>query len=81
MRSDGDLWRAVRWPLLVLAVGGVGFGVATALDRTPALAGSALRELSLPIGAPSLFILLPGGLVWLVVAVIMYVLKSRRGGG
>lgn len=76
MRSDGDLWRTVRWPLLVLAIGGVGFGVATVLDRT--VPGTALGELSLPIGAPSLFILLPGGLVWLVVAVIIYVVKNRR---
>jgi uncharacterized membrane protein len=27
-------WRAVRWPLLVLAIAAVGIGVSTMLDRT-----------------------------------------------
>ena len=73
MRSDPDLWRAVRWPLLVLAIAGVGIGVATALDRTAA------REWALTIGGPALTVLLPVGLVWLVVAVGIYAVK-RRGG-
>jgi hypothetical protein len=73
VHSDPDLWRAVRWPLLVLAIAGVGIGVATALDRTAA------REWGLTIGGPALTVLLPVGLVWLVVAVGIYAVK-RRGG-
>jgi hypothetical protein len=71
VRSDRDLWRAVRWPLLVLAIAGVGIGVATALDRTAA------REWALTIGGPALTVLLPVGLVWLAVAAIRYVVKRR----
>jgi hypothetical protein len=74
VRSDRDLWRAVRWPLLVLAIAAVGIGVATALDRTAA------REGALTIGGPALTVLLPVGLAWLVVAVIRYGVKSREGG-
>jgi hypothetical protein len=46
--------------------------VATALDRTAA------REWGLTIGGPALTVLLPIGLVWLVVALIIYVVKRRR---
>jgi hypothetical protein len=74
VRSDRGLWRAVRWPLLVLAIAGVGIGVATVLDRTAA------REGALTIGGPALTVLLPVGLASLVVAVIRYVVKSREGG-
>jgi hypothetical protein len=69
--SDRGLWRAVRWPLLALAIAGVGIGVATALDRTAA------REWGLTIGGPALTVLLPVGLAWLLVAVIRYVVKRR----
>jgi hypothetical protein len=71
VRSDRDLWRAVRWPLLVLAIAALGIGVATALDRTAA------REWALTIGGPALTMLLPIGLVWLVASVIRYVVKGR----
>jgi hypothetical protein len=74
MHTRGDLWRAARWPLLTLAIAGLGVGVATALDRTAA------REWALTIGGPALTVLLPVGLVWLVVALIRYVVQ-RRGGG
>jgi hypothetical protein len=69
--SDRGPWRAVRWPLLVLAIAGAGIGVAAALDRTAA------REWALTIGGPALTVLLPIGLVWLAVAAIRYVVKSR----
>jgi len=65
------LWRAVRWPLLVLVIAGVGIGVATVVDRTDA------REWALTIGGPALTVLLPVGLVWLVVAVIVYLVRRR----
>jgi hypothetical protein len=74
MRPRGDLWRAVRWPLLTLAIAGLGVGVAAALDRTAA------REWALTIGGPALTVLLPVGLVWLAVALVRYVVQ-RRGGG
>lgn len=74
MRCDRDLWRSVRWPLLVLAIAGLGIGVATVLDR------SAAREWALTIGGPALTVLLPVGLAWLVVVVIRYVVKNREGG-
>jgi hypothetical protein len=74
VRSGSDLWRAVRWPLLVLAIAGLGIGLAAVLDRTAA------REWALTIGGPALTVLLPVGLVWLLVAVVRYVVQSRRGG-
>ena len=67
MGAPPDLWRAVRWPLLVLAVAGL--AVAVALDQTEA------REWALAIGGPALVVLLPTGLIWLAVAVIRYVVQ------
>jgi hypothetical protein len=72
MHPERGLWRAVRWPVLVLAVAGVGIGIAAVLDRT------ASREWALTIGAPALTVLLPVGVVWLVVAAVVSV--ARRGG-
>ena len=72
MRRRSDLWRAVRWPLLILAIAGLGIGAAVALDRTAA------REWALNIGGPALVVLLPIGLVWLVVALITDVVRRRR---
>jgi hypothetical protein len=68
---EGGLWRAVRWPLLVLAVAVVGVGVAAVLDRTDA------REWALTIGAPALTVLLPVGLVWLLVAVVVHLVRRQ----
>ena len=69
MGAPPDLWRAVRWPLLVLAVAGL--AVAAALDQTEA------REWALTIGGPALVVLLPIGLIGLAVAVIRYVVQRR----
>jgi hypothetical protein len=71
MGAPPDLWQAVRWPLLVLAVAGLAIAVAAALDQTEA------REWALTIGGPALAVLLPIGLIWLAVAVIRYV--GQRG--
>ena len=71
MGAPPDLWRAVRWPLLVLAVAGLAIAVATALDQTEA------REWALTIGGPALVVLLPIGLIWLAVAVIRHVVRRR----
>jgi hypothetical protein len=71
MRAERGLWRAVRWPLLVLLIAGAGLGVAAVLDRT------ADREWALTIGGPALTVLLPVGLVWLAVAVVVHVVRRQ----
>jgi hypothetical protein len=73
-RARSDLGRAVRWPLLVLAIAALGIAVATVLDHTAA------REWALTIGGPALIVLLPVGLLWLLVAVVGHVVRRRRGG-
>jgi urea transporter len=70
-----DLWRTVRWPVAVLAVAVLGIVVATVLDQT------SQRELALPIGAPALTVLLPGGLIWLAVVLVLYAVRRRRADG
>lgn len=74
MALEHSLWRAVRWPLVVLLFGVVGFAAATILDEVYS------SELSLTIGAPSLWVVLPVGAVWLVVAVVAYLVRNRRPG-
>jgi hypothetical protein len=49
----------------------VGVGVAAVLDRTDA------REWALTIGAPALTVLLPVGLVWLLVAVVVHLVRRQ----
>jgi hypothetical protein len=68
---ERGLWRAVRWPLLVLAVAVAGVGVGVVLDRTDG------REWALTIGGPALTVLLPVGLVWLLVAVVVYLVRRQ----
>lgn len=72
--SQRPLWRAVRWPLLVLTVGAVGVLVAVVVDQTSAY------EYALTVGAPSLWVL-GAGLVWLVVAVVVHVVRGRSRTG
>jgi hypothetical protein len=69
MRAERSLWRAIRWPLLLLVIAGAGIAVAAVLDRTAA------REWALTIGAPALTVLLPVGVVWLLAAVVLYVVR------
>jgi hypothetical protein len=57
--------------LALLVIAGVAIATATVLDQFK-------NELSLTIGAPALTVLLPVGLVWLVVAVIVYAARRRR---
>jgi hypothetical protein len=71
MTSRANVWRTIRWPSLLLGVAVLGIAVAAVLDRTAA------REWALTIGAPSLTILLPVGLLWLAVSIV-YVLLRRR---
>jgi hypothetical protein len=69
MRAERSLWRAIRWPLLLLVIAAAGIAVAAVLDRTAA------REWALTIGAPALTVLLPVGVVWLLAAVVLYVVR------
>lgn len=64
----GGRWRSVRWPLLALVVAVVLVVVAFVLDTGPRLA----REIALVIGASALYLVLPIGVVWLVVAMVMH---------
>jgi hypothetical protein len=64
MHAEHNLWRTARWPLLVIVIAGLGVLTATVLDQ-------AFRsEWSLTIGAPSLGILLPLGVIWLVATIV-----------
>jgi hypothetical protein len=72
MTSHANLWRAIRWPSLLLAVAVLGIVIAAVLDQTAA------REWALTIGAPSLTVLLPAGLLWLVVSIIYALLRRRH---
>jgi hypothetical protein len=74
MVLEHSLWRLARWPLAVLLVATVGIIAATILDEVYS------SEWSLTIGAPSLWLLLPVGAVWLVVAVITCLVHNRRAG-
>jgi hypothetical protein len=74
MAQQHSLWHAVRWPSVVLLVGVVGTVAATILDEVYA------SEWSLTIGAPSLWLLLPFGAVWLVVALVIHIAHHRRAG-
>jgi membrane protease YdiL (CAAX protease family) len=59
-------WQALRWPVVGLVVVGVLIALAFALDT-----GSATnRDVALIIGAPTLFVLLPLAVVWLIVAAV-----------
>jgi hypothetical protein len=69
--ARGNLWRAVRWPLLVLVVAVLGIVAAAALDQTAA------REWALTIGGPTLVVVLPVGLLWLLVSLVRYVVQRR----
>jgi len=72
MAVEGSLWRAIRWPVLVIAAAVAAIAVAMVLDRTDA------REWALTIGGPALTVLLPAGLLWLLVAVVLYAVRRRR---
>ena len=69
MGSDG-LRQVILPPLIVLAVAGVGLGIAYMLEATPA------REWALTIGAPSILMLF-GGLIYLAVVLIWYFVSRR----
>jgi hypothetical protein len=66
-----SLWRTARWPVLLLAVAGVCIALATVLDQTFA------REYALVIGAPALTLMLPIGLLWLTITVVIHAIRRR----
>jgi hypothetical protein len=72
MPDKRSLWVSIRWPILLLAIAGLGIIVAVILDQTGA------REYALVIGAPALTVLLPIGLLWLVVALVVHLVRRRR---
>ncbi|HYZ08369.1 MAG TPA: hypothetical protein VE709_07210 [Pseudonocardiaceae bacterium] len=74
MAGRETLWRAVRWPLVLIVIASIGVGVAFLLDQT----SGRTREWALTIGAPSLTFLLPGGVLWLLIAVIAFTWRRRR---
>jgi hypothetical protein len=61
--------RAVRWPLLTLTLAVALIVTGFVLDMGPA----AVRDTALVVGAAALYLLLPIGVVWLVVAIVMHV--------
>lgn len=71
MALEHALWRAIRWPLVVLLVAAVGITAAVILDEVYS------SEWSLTIGAPFIWVLLVGA-VWLVGAVVTYLVHKRR---
>lgn len=75
MAVRDTLLRAVRWPVVLILVAGAGVGAAFLLDLSSSLS---IREFSLTIGAPSL-LLLAGGVLWLLGAVIRFAWRRHRG--
>ena len=62
------MWRAIRWPVVAVVVSGALIGLAFLLD----MGGWEAREAALPIGAYSMFFLLPASVIWLLVANALY---------
>ena len=73
-RGGGNRWGSLRWPLLALAVSVLLLAVAFALDT----GGERARDKALLIGAPTLYILLPASIVWLLVAVALRARRATR---
>ena len=74
MVVEHSLWQAVRWPLVVVLVGMVGVAAAVILYEVYS------SEWSLTIGAPSLWVLVPGA-VWFLVAVVIHLMHNHQAGG
>jgi hypothetical protein len=72
VNNRSGLWRAIRLPVFLLGVSAAAIATAAVLDRTPA------REWALTIGAPALTILLPIGVGWLLLALIVYSVRRNR---
>src|SRR5256885_977065 len=71
MLASPNLWRTARWPLLVIVIALLGIVTANVLDQT------VYREWALTIGAPSIWFVLPIGVVWLAALLIDH-LRHRR---
>ena len=71
------MWRAIRWPVAALAVGGALVLLASWLDTGTGLA----RDAALLVGSAALVIVVPAAAVWLLVTLILYWigLSRRRG--
>jgi hypothetical protein len=73
MLAQHNLWRTARWPLLVIAIALLGIVAAMLMDRT------VYREWALTIGAPSLWAVLPVGVIWLVALLVEHARHRRAG--
>ncbi len=67
------IWRAVRWPIVAVVITAALVVAAFTLDAGPAWA----RETALLIGVPALYFLLPGAVIWLLIAAVLH---GRHGG-
>ena len=69
--TDRDaLLRTVRWPLVLVGIAVVLIVIALAMDN----------EMSLTIGGPALAVMLPVGVLWLALALVVHAMRSRRRG-
>jgi hypothetical protein len=64
MNVENNFWRTARWPLLVIVLACLGVATAIVVDMT------LHSEWTLTVGALSLGMLLPVGVIWLVATVI-----------
>jgi hypothetical protein len=62
------LWRSLRWPVTALVVVGLLLMLAFALDT----GSEGARDAALLIGAPTLYLLLPLAVLWLIVALVRH---------
>ena len=67
-RPSTTLWRSLRWPVGAMVVVGLLLILAFALDTGSERA----RDAALLIGAPTLYVLLPLAVLWLIVALIRH---------
>jgi hypothetical protein len=73
--SDGNaLFTAVRGPLIAIATCVLLLLVAFALDS----GGERARDAALLVGAPTLYLLLPAAVLWLLIAVLRQLTRRRR---
>ncbi|WP_214369284.1 hypothetical protein [Pseudonocardia sp. H11422] len=77
-RTPGsNLLRALRWPLLALLAVGLLIGMSFGLGS----GSPAARDAALLLGAPALWVLLPLVVIWLLVALVRYLMGRGRGPG
>jgi len=69
------MWRAIRWPIVTLAIGGALVLLAGWLDT----GSRSARDAALLVGSFALGFVVPAAVIWLAVALILYWRdRSRR---